>query len=212
MSVKSLLWYVRMILLNRTMLWLLFISNLIGTLYGYYWYKDQLIDIYQTNPLWQLVFVPDSPTGSLFFTIAVAFLLYPPSSKGVCIFRKIIEGLAVVTSVKYGIWAIAMIVAGAYLGDALVWQHYMLMSSHLIMAVESLIYLPFFAVGLGGLVVALVWTLWNDAMDYLYGIYPYLSFRLDRHITAVRNFTVGLTFVSFIVAWIVRKASWQKQL
>lgn len=198
---KSFLWYAKLLLMNRSILWLLFICNLLGTIYGYYWYKDQLIETFNTHPLWQIVFVPDSPTGSLFFTIAIGFLLYPPSSKAMRVIRKVIEGLAVVTSVKYGIWAITMIVAGAVLGDGLVWQHYMLMASHLTMAVEALIYVPFFTCGMGALLIALGWTWLNDAMDYTYGIFPYLSNRLIEHLTTVRNFTFTLTFVSFLMGW-----------
>ncbi|MET0960494.1 MAG: DUF1405 domain-containing protein, partial [Psychrobacillus psychrotolerans] len=53
-------------------MWLLFIVNLFGTIYGYYWYKGQLS---QTETKF-LLFVPDSPTASLFFTIALfAWLL-----------------------------------------------------------------------------------------------------------------------------------------
>ncbi|OPA81566.1 hypothetical protein BVG16_03920 [Paenibacillus selenitireducens] len=195
--------------MNRSILWLLFISNLLGTLYGYYWYQDQLIETFNTHPLWQIIFVPDSPTASLFFTIAILFLLFPPRSKAWQVIRKVIEGLAVVTSVKYGIWAITMIVAGAALGDDLVWQHYMLMTSHLAMAVEALIYVPFFTCGLGALLIALGWTWLNDTVDYTYGIFPYLSNRLTAHLATVRNFTFTLTFVSFVMGWITMRMSHQ---
>lgn len=61
------------------------------------------------HPMWQIVFVPDSPTASLFFTISIAFLLYSPRLKSLKVIRQIMEALAVVTSVKYGIWASAII-------------------------------------------------------------------------------------------------------
>jgi len=196
---RSFLWYCKQLLLNRLILWALFISNGIGTIYGYYWYKDQLVETLNQQPIWQIVFVPDSPTASLFFTIAVGFLLFPPTSKLWRGVRKVIEALAVVTSVKYGIWAIAMILSATALGDPLEWQHWMLMSSHLTMAVEALLYVPFFTFGLTSLIIAGLWTLLNDTMDYSYGIYPYLSYRLDPYITTVRNFTFSLTIVSFVM-------------
>ncbi len=204
---KSFLWYCKQILMNRLILWALFISNGVGTIYGYYWYKIQLIETLNNKPFWQIVFVPDSPTASLFFTIAVGFLLFPPKSKLWRGIRKLVEALAVVTSVKYGIWAITMILAGAALGDPLVWQHWMLMASHLTMAVEALIYIPFFTFGLATLIIACLWTLLNDTMDYTFGIYPYLSNRLESYITVVRNFTFTLTIASFLMGWITYLAA-----
>lgn len=59
------------ILGNKSFFRLLLIINLLGTLYGYYWYKWQLVQ----TPLHFLPFVPDSPTASLFFVfVLIAFL------------------------------------------------------------------------------------------------------------------------------------------
>ena len=55
------------VLRNRTFLWILFTVNLLGTIYGYYWYKGQL----EITPVAFLAFVPDSPTASLFFCFAI---------------------------------------------------------------------------------------------------------------------------------------------
>ena len=57
--------------------------------------------------------------------------------------RPLIEALAVVTSLKYGLWAVTMIAAGAAQGDQLQWEHYMLIVSHLGMAVEGLLFVRF---------------------------------------------------------------------
>ncbi|CDN45472.1 DUF1405 domain-containing protein [Paenibacillus sp. P22] len=97
----------RYALLNRRFLWLLLVVNALGTVYGYYWYKGQLeATVDAGNPLWQLVFVPDSPTASLFFTLSLLYLLFPPGNQGRLgrTVRVAIEGLGTVTSVKYGIW------------------------------------------------------------------------------------------------------------
>src|SRR5689334_3768700 len=88
---------IKYVLLNRQFLILLFIINLCGTIYGFYWYKSQLA----ITPTIFLPFVPDSPTASLFFTIFLAFFIFG---------RNIpyIEALAVITLFKYGIWAVVM--------------------------------------------------------------------------------------------------------
>jgi uncharacterized membrane protein YpjA len=193
----------RELLLNRSFLWLLFCCNLLGTVGGYVWYDDQLAYTWERYPHWLIVFVPDSPTASLFFTIALLFLLFPPADKGWAVVRHLIEGLAVVTSVKYGIWASAIIFAGASQGGAIGPLDWMLVASHTIMAVEALVYIRFFAVRSAGLTFALLWTLLNDLMDYTYGINPWLPRELFDDVPAVRNFTVALTLASAAACWLV---------
>ncbi|CAM4400036.1 putative membrane protein YpjA [Paenibacillus endophyticus] len=200
----------RHFLLSRAFLWPLFIVNFLGTIYGYIWYEDQLVATFNEHPLWRLVFVPDSPTASLFFTIALLYLLFPPKSEYgmVKMGRYIIEALAVVCSVKYGIWAVSMIVAGAWQGAELNWQHYMLMASHLGMAFEALLFLRFMKTGIVSLVIATGWLLLNDTVDYTFGVFPYLARELRDDLSAVRGFTYGLSLFSFLAAvmtWRFRK-------
>jgi len=205
MTSLSWLWS-RALLTNRSFLWLLFIVNGLGTIYGYYWYGGQLIDTYNNHPLWQLVFVPDSPTASLFFTLALLYLLFPPKnelSKPAKVLRYAIEALGVVTSIKYGIWAVAMIAAGALKGNSLHWQDYMLVVSHLAMAVEALLYTRFFTFGRSAALAAAAWLLLNDMVDYTYEVYPWLPRVLDDIVGDIRNFTVGLTLFSLLLTLLV---------
>lgn len=194
----------RAFLLDRRFLWLLFIVNLLGTIYGYIWYGHQLQATAATEPWWMLPFVPDSPTASLFFTVALLYLLFPYArlSKLASASRLIIEALAVVCSVKYGIWAVVMIFAGQAQGDVLNWQHYMLVASHLGMAAEALLYFRFMKARFGSLVVATGWLYLNDTVDYTYGVYPYLPNELEDDISIVKWFTMGLTAASFLCAWL----------
>ena len=62
-------------------------------------------------------------------------------------FRPLIEALAVVTSLKYGLWAVTMIWLAEPQGDQLQWEHYMLIVSHLGMAVEGLLFVRFMMFG-----------------------------------------------------------------
>lgn len=199
----SLFWS-RSFLLNRNVLWLLFIVNLVGTVYGYIWYENQLIWTLENKPAWMLPFVPDSPTASLFFTLSLLFLMFPPqrSSRFGDAVRVVIEALAVVCSVKYGIWAVAMIVAGAAQGDVLNWQHYMLIASHLGMAAEALLYFRFMKARTGALAIGLGWLLLNDTIDYTFGINPWLPSELEDDLDAVRTFTYALSIASFLAAWV----------
>lgn len=192
----------REFLLNRKFLWLLFWVNLLGTIYGYYWYGNQLELTLEENPLWQIVFVPDSPTASLFFTLALVYMLFPPHSNGKLVtgIRKIIEGLAIVCSFKYGIWAVSMIVAGGWQGGDIVWQHYMLSASHLAMAAEVLLYARFMKTEAWAVTIGAAWLFINDTVDYTYGVFPWLDEHLYDDLPAVKHFTYILSLISYIVA------------
>jgi len=207
MNVKIL--FSKALLMNRGFLWLLFLINLGGTIYGYMWYEYQLKWTIENFPLWLLPFVPDSPTSSLFFTISVLFFLFPPSpnSKPMKWFRGIIDALGVVCSIKYGVWATAIIIAGALQGGELNWQSYMLMTSHLAMAVEVLLYVRFMKVFKAAFVIAAGWLLLNDTLDYSYGIYPFLPAELKNQVSIVCWSTVALSICSIWLGYFVWKKS-----
>ncbi len=181
--------------------------NLLGTIYGYIWYDHQLRETWATQPHWLIVFVPDSPTASLFFTAALLFLLFPEKLGKFYFIRTIIEGLAVVTSIKYGIWAVTIIFAGAAQGNTLVWQDWMLVASHLAMAVEALLYVRLFKFGTLMLIGAWSWTILNDIIDYSFGVYPWLPEVLWNDVNAVMIFTFALTCASALAGCIALRAA-----
>lgn len=108
------------------MLILVLAINFLGTVYGYYWYLPQLLE----TPARFLIFVPDSPTATFFFLfVLLAFLMKRNA--------PLFEALALVTLVKYGLWAVAMnLLVLAVTGD-LPWEGYMLIASHFAMAVQG---------------------------------------------------------------------------
>ncbi|PWW05526.1 putative membrane protein YpjA [Paenibacillus cellulosilyticus] len=195
------LFWSREFLTSRTMLWTLLIVNFLGTIYGYIWYGEQIEWTAANKPLWMLPFVPDSPTASLFFTLSLIYLLVQAKPKTAAgrIIRYIIEALGVATSVKYGIWAVAMIIAGASEGVSMEWQDWMLIVSHLGMAVEGLLYLRFMSVRSAAVGVAAAWLLLNDMVDYRFDVFPWLPKPLYDHLPIVCICTFGLTLFSWIV-------------
>ncbi|MNB72289.1 hypothetical protein D3C81_280650 [compost metagenome] len=199
------------VLASRPFVWILLAVNTLGTIYGYIWYGNQLAYTAGNYPAWLLPFVPDSPTASLFFTLALVLFLYPPRFAWGVAVRALVEALAVVTSVKYGIWAVMIIVAGGYQGGSLDWQDWMLMASHAGMAVEALLYARFFHCR-KMIPLALLYTLLNDTMDYGFGIYPWLPSTLTDDVPQVRNFTFLLTLLSASAAWLVAEASARRNL
>ncbi|WP_256757321.1 DUF1405 domain-containing protein [Cohnella sp. WQ 127256] len=199
----------RNILLHPTTLLLLLLIYIPGTLYGYYWYKDQLESTWNTHPHWQIPFVPDSPTASLFFALAIIWIWVSPrpSSKGwVNGIRGVVETLGVVTSVKYGIWATAIIFAGQAQGSILQWQDWMLIIGHSAMAVTALLYARFFTFGGMALVAAAAWTFLNDTVDYRFDVFPYLPSQLMDDLFYVGLFTFLLTALSVLATAIAKFA------
>lgn len=193
--------------MNTYFLQFLFVVNLLGTIYGYYWYGNQLIyTVEEMNPL-LVIFVPDSPTASLFFTLTLIYLLQdvkhsiPKAHRPALSLRSWIEAFAVITSFKYGIWAVWMILAGAYQGDALTWQDWMLIGSHLGMAAEVILFSPFLTYGVGSVLIVAAWTLLNDVADYAFGVFPWLPRVLHDDLPVIQTITTGLSLVSIMLAF-----------
>src|SRR5690606_32246252 len=153
--------YLKKLLYHTLSLSALFVINFFGTIYGYYWYRFQLAE----TPWYFYVFVPDSPTASLFFTIFL--FVYLQGKK-----LPLIEALAMITLMKYGIWAVVMNILTLIQDGGLDWTGYMLIASHGLMAVQALLYVSLYTFKLRHLVVASLWTLHNDVIDYLYGMMP----------------------------------------
>ncbi len=175
---------------QRWVLWILLLINIPGTIYGYIWYESQL----NITPPKFLIFVPDSPTASLFFCfVLIAFLL-----------RKnwpLIEALAIVTLFKYGIWAVVMNIL-TYFVDGLNIYGYMLIFSHLGMAIQGLLYAPYYRIKSIHLVIAAIWTLHNDVIDYVFFMMPRYSV-LDQYIPQIGYFTFWLSMVSMLITYLL---------
>ena len=93
----------------------------------------------KVTPMIFLPFVPDSPTASLFFVfVLIAFLL--KTNWG------LIEALAIATLFKYGIWAVIMNLLTLATTGYIPWQGYMLIGSHLGMAIQGILYAPFYRI------------------------------------------------------------------
>jgi uncharacterized membrane protein YpjA len=176
-------------LANRKILILLLIVNILGTIYGYYWYGWQLAD----TPAKFLLFVPDSPTASLFFVfVLIAFLL--KKNWG------LIESLAIITLFKYGIWAVIMNILVLIVTGELDPVGYMLIGSHLAMAVQGILYAPFYKIKIWHIIAAAIWTLHNDVIDYVFFMLPRYHV-LDQYIPQIGYFTFWLSIVSIGLAY-----------
>lgn len=152
-------------LYQRSWLMMLLICNILGMIYGYIWYGEQL-----SHTPWQFkIFVPDSPTAILFLVISISLILIQKQN-------SIIDALAFVTLFKYGIWAVIMnILFIIEQGDITV-SGLVLMFSHSIMAVQAIYFYPRFKRSMIGISVAMTWVFLNDYIDYFHLQFPYYDF------------------------------------
>ncbi|HDH5478286.1 TPA: DUF1405 domain-containing protein [Staphylococcus aureus] len=152
-------------LYQRSWLMMLLICNILGMIYGYIWYGEQL-----SHTPWHFkIFVPDSPTAILYLVISISLILIQKQN-------SIIDALAFVTLFKYGIWAVIMnILFIIEQGDITV-NGLVLMFSHSIMAVQAIYFYPRFKRSMIGISVAMIWVFLNDYIDYFRLQFPYYDF------------------------------------
>src|SRR5699024_12492834 len=115
------------------------------------------------------VFVPDRPTASLYLCIAILGLIVNKK-------LPIIEVLAFVTLIKYGVWAVIMNIILFIQYDMITITGCMLILSHGIMAIEGFIFYPRFKVTIVAFFIAMVWVFHNDIIDYVFMQYHYYDF------------------------------------
>lgn len=168
-------------LMFRPFLIALFLVNLAGTIYGYIWYGWQL-EI--TEPKF-LIFVPDSPTASLFFTIVLGLWIIGKHS-------PIIEALAFITLIKYGLWAVVMNLLTLLETGSIGWLGWMLVVSHFAMALQAVLYIDHYRFGWISVALAAVWTLHNDVIDYVFGQMPIYR-TLEMYSAQIGYFTFWLS-------------------
>jgi len=181
---------------HKTVLSVLFVINLLGTIYGYIWYEPQLRD----TPLIYWPFVPDSPTASLFFTVVLGLWIVGKRS-------PLLETLAFITLIKYGVWAVVMNVLflrtlGSDADTFTVLMALMLMVSHGAMAVQALLYAPFMTWTIRSFVLTLVWVIHNDVVDYVLGQWPRYP-ALAEHIMWIGYGSFWLTGLCFLVGYVL---------
>ena len=184
MTIKQ---YWEVSLYYRPFLIFLLICNVLGTIYGYDWYSGQLY----ITPTYFLPFVPDSPTASLFLSIAIGLLLFNRSS-------SIIEALAFVTLVKYGVWAVIMNIMMFMIDGEITINGLMLLLSHGIMALQAFYFYPRFKITAIGFIVSFIWVLVNDYIDYVKMQFPYYKF-IASHVVEIGVLSICLSIISLIL-------------
>lgn len=176
----------------------LIIINFLGSLYGFYWYKEQLVN----TPIKYWIYTPDSPMATLIFIPVLIYLLYKKENEYIFL-------LAFVNLIKYGIWAVFVNTQYWVLTGSIHWIEIMLWLSHLGMAVEGFLYLLMFPPTIKAWLLISLWSLWNDYVDYFWGLHPYLY--LEEQIPSVAVFTLVLTLAIILLTGIMRKSNMMRR-
>ena len=74
------------------------------------------------------------------------------------------------------------------------------------MAVQAILYSPLYRFRIGHIVIAAIWTLHNDVIDYVFGQMP-IYHELMKHIQQIGYFTFWLSIACIIMAY----AFWKKR-
>lgn len=168
---------------------LLFIINLLGSIYGFYWYKDRLLEV--PKILW--IFVPDSPTATFLFTISLYFFIKRKP-------MPFLNLIACTWMIKYGLWAVIINIHYMFLQKQILFTNSHLTISHIGMALEGFIFSHFTYVKKKYVFFALLLMVLSDFVDYAFMLHPWLfdgsQFALAQNVAMF--LTVILSFYNFL--------------
>jgi uncharacterized membrane protein YpjA len=176
---------------DRRILYLVSLTNLCGTLFGFYYYSEQLL---ATDPfLW--IFVPASPIATLLFS---ASIYLNANGRGL----PVLDALAFISNFKYGLWTVFSLLYYwdiFFTGNSIGLYSFMLLS-HLGMAAQAFLLFHWSNIDLKALMIAFLWYLFNDIVDYNLGTHTeiFTDYTLPAEIAAYT-----LTFLAFALGLVL---------
>jgi uncharacterized membrane protein YpjA len=147
--------------------WPIAIVNLLGTLFGFWYYAGRPLNVAPplvegqlgAAPLAAWPLIPDSPVATMFIGLSVVAWRLDWDAEP-------LHMLAFFGCIKLGLWTpyIQLVVNGP--AGIPLWLYYFLIVSHLAMAVEAFLIHRYAAFSVGSVAVAVVWYAGNDVVDY----------------------------------------------
>ncbi|MHB9144239.1 MAG: DUF1405 domain-containing protein [Symbiobacteriia bacterium] len=173
--------------------WVLFAINLAGTVYGMYWYWDQLA----VTPVYLWLFTPDCPLASLYFTVTLGLWLAGLRSRW-------FEAVTFVTSVYFGVWTVVVIGQYFTVHQTFDWANFMLAVSHVGLTIEGFLFLWVYRPRLRFQLLASGWILLQWYFDYYQGTHPWLQ--APELLGSVQTFSwVWLLVLTALLAVLLRQ-------
>lgn len=164
-----------MIARSRRWWWVLLWVNLPGSLYGFWWYRDQLL----ATPVKYWLVVPDSPGATFLFTLFLAVLLAGgvPAAQAVPgamgngrVWLRggaaLLAAVAFASNMKYGLWTATVLPEYAWRSGDLTSDIIYLSLSHFGMWAQAMFFSWRYRPGRGAALAALAWLLFQDFVDY----------------------------------------------
>lgn len=196
-------WLKRLLWENPYQNWFLLtlaVINILGSAYGYFWYRGQL----SSTPLIWWPFTPDSPLATTLFALAMVLAVRKRGNSLLCL-------IATLAVIKYGMWAVALISDYWLSGAKIEPVELGLWLSHLGMMAEGFIFIRHLAVSCRHLLPTGMWLGLNDFVDYGLGMHPYLFSAGQSNlalITAVSLSLVAILYLGLAVKWSRRAGKW----
>jgi len=207
--------------------WPVAIVNLLGTLFGFWYYAGQPVNLMPpllggqlgAAPVTAYPLIPDSPVATMFIGLSlVAWRLDLDAEP--------LHMLAFFGCIKLGLWTpyVQLVLNGS--AGIVPWLYWFLILSHAAMAVEAFLIHRYATFSVGSVAVALAWYGFNDVVDYFWPVLegphhtwlraePFLSSRFDHSVLAhdlAAAWAVVLTFLAVFLALATRAAILRSQL
>ncbi len=187
---------------QRRWWWALLMINFFGSLYGFYWYKNQLL----ATPRWQWPVVPDSPGSTFLLCIWLALLLAGVDWRRPSM--QLLGAIAFVSNMKYGLWTATVLPqAGIKYGWEFDFIHLSL--SHAAMWVQGMIYARHYRPAPVYALTALLWMWFQDLIDYqVLMTHPTLPYPQELAFARAAAVALSTIWGGFLVwqAWFDRQA------
>ncbi|QCC51817.1 DUF1405 domain-containing protein [Halapricum salinum] len=148
--------------------WPIVLVNLVGTLFGFWYYAGQPTSIALEGqlgaaPLEAWVLIPDSPAATMFIGLSLAAWKLGWEADW-------LHALAFFGCIKLGLWTpYVQLALNGPEGIAL-WLYLFLIGSHLAMAVEAFLIHRYASFSVPAVAVAVAWYGFNDVVDYFWPI------------------------------------------
>ncbi|MFT4923543.1 MAG: putative membrane protein YpjA [Haloarculaceae archaeon] len=151
--------------------WPIVLVNLVGTLFGFWYYAGRPLNLAPpllegqlgAAPLAAWPLIPDSPMATLFIGLSLAAWRLDWNAEW-------LHTLAFFGCIKLGFWTPYVQLALNGPGGIAAWLYWFLVFSHLAMVIEAFLIHRYATFSVGAVAVATAWYAFNDVVDYFWAV------------------------------------------
>lgn len=178
------------------LVYLVIVANILGTVTGYYYYKEQLL----ASPLRFWIFISDCPNYTLLFALSLSLLLLNKK-------HNLFNFIVAIGTAKYGFWTMFAILfySGHFLSPEYRLLYILLFFLHFGMMVEPVLILHKIEARGSYVIIALFWFLLNDSFDYILATHPWLPNSLAKLNIVAAVTTISTIVFTYIIYYLCRR-------